>query len=138
MKTEHFSLQDVGAFFAGVPSMHDCSFTVSYQNNTLIVVFDHLEQYFGPAPSGPWFGVFQKCTVKYRNVKFLDLTLKYGRKEKFFADIVGVLDGKELVMFGYSVDSARHLILDFRIGVKKKWWGGILKMTPDMVEYIWE
>ena len=138
MKTEIFSLKDKGTRFAKARSMHDCSFTVSYENDTLILVFDHPEQYFGPAPGGPWFDNHQKCTVKYRNVKYLCLTLKYRKKEKNYFDTVEALTEKEPIMFKFSVDSFDHMYLDFLVEIKKKLWGGILEMTPEEIEYIWE
>ena len=130
MKTEIFSLKDKGTLLAKARSMHDCSFTVSYENDTLILVFDHLEQYFGPAPGGPWFDNHQKCTVKYRNVKYLCLTLKYRKKEKNYFDTVEALTEKEPIMFKFSVDSFDHMYLDFLVEIKKNSGGAYWKWLP--------
>ena len=71
-------------------------------------------------------------------IKFVNLRLKYGKKEKDFYDTVEPLDGKELIMFSYSVDCFNQMTLNFRVMIKKKLWGGKIEIAPDKIEYIWE
>ncbi len=138
MKTEKFSIARKGELFDKAHSMHDCSFNAFFENNTLVLIFDHLDKYYNEQPVTPWFDDYKKLTIKYHNTKFLNLNLKYGRKEKDYYDTVVPLNGKELIMFKFLIDSFDQMILDFRVGIKKKLWGGIIEISPDEIEYIWE
>ena len=53
MRIEKFSLQDKGALFANAHSMHDCEFTVAYENHTLTLTYDGLDGYYDEPPSRP-------------------------------------------------------------------------------------
>ncbi len=138
MNTERFSFQNKAELFDRVPSMHDCSFTVSYENNTLALIYDHLEQYHGPSLDSPWFRNFKTVTIRYHGINGLNLTLKFGKKEKVFFDTVSPLENKELIMFRYAVDSFDTMTLFFTVFIKKKMWGGTIEMSPSDIEYIWE
>lgn len=138
MKTEKFSIRDKGELFAKANSMHDCSFDAAYENNTLTLTFDHLERYFDGPPITPWFEEYQRLTIRYHGIDSLNLRLKFGKTEKDFYDTVTPLEGKELIMFKYSVDSFNAMILDFYVTIRKKLWGGTLEIYPDEIEYIWE
>jgi len=138
VKTDKFSIKRKDEIFTEAHPMHDCSFTASFENNTLVLVFDHLDKYYDAPPVTTWFGDYKKLTVKYRNTEFLNLSLKYGKKEKDFYDTVVPLSGKELIMFKFSIDSFNYMQLDFRAIIKKKLWRGIIEIAPDEIEYIWE
>lgn len=118
--------------------MHDCSFNALFEKNTLVLTFDHLDKYCAPSPVVPWFDNYNKLTIKYHNAEFLNLSLKLGKKEKVFYDTVVPLDGKELIMFKFSIDSFDQIKLDFRVSMRKKLWRGIIEISPDEIEYIWE
>ncbi len=138
MKTEKFSIERKGDFFDKAHSMHDCSFNALFENNTLVLIFDRLDRYYDAPPVTPWFDDYKKLTIKYHNTEFLNLRLKYGRKEKDFYDTIVPLNGKELIMFKFSIDSFDQMKLDFYVGMKKKLWGGMIEISPDEIEYIWE
>lgn len=136
--TERFSVKKKGELFDKARSMHDCSFTATYENNTLVLFFDHLEQYYDPVLDTPLFDHFKKLTVKYHGIDYLNLGMRFGKKEKTFYDTVSPLDNKELVMYKYSVDSFNEMQLHFRIYIRKKLWGGTIEISPTEIEYIWE
>jgi hypothetical protein len=136
MKTELFLFSDKGELFSKANPMHDCSFTAKFDNNTLILTFDHLEEYDSTLIYG--LEGFKKLTIKYHNTEFADLTLKYKKTEKDFYDTLDPIDGKELIMFGYSADCFGQMTLDFRVVIKKKLWGGKIEIAPEKIEYIWE
>ena len=136
--TQRFSIENKSELFAGAYSMHDCSFTAAYENNNLTLFFDNLDRYVNPALETPIFGEFKKLAVKYYGVEYLNLGMKFGRKEKAFYDTVSPLNSKELIMFKYSVDSLNALCLHFRVFIKKKMWGGTIEISPTEIEYIWE
>ena len=46
MKIEMFLFNDKGELFSKAHPMHDCSFTATFDDNTLVLVFDHLEKYY--------------------------------------------------------------------------------------------
>lgn len=139
MKTERFSFKNKGEIFDSAASMHDCSFTATYENETLTVTFDHLEQYYGPYSDTPWFGDFKKLTIKYFGVSYLDLNLKYRKKEQDYYNTLSPLDGKELIMFGYAIDSFEAMRLQFRVYyIRKRGWSGTIEISPTDIEYIWE
>ena len=138
MKTEIFPMTEKGELFAKAHSMHDCSFAATFEQNTLVLVFDNLENYFGPPPVTHWFEEYQKLTIKYHNTDVLNLHLKYGKKENNFYGTVDPLDVKKLIMYKFSVDSFNEITLDFYAQIKKKLWGGKIEISPDRIEYIWE
>ena len=141
MKTEMFLFDDKGELFSKAHPMHDCSFTATFDDNTLVLVFDHLEEYYDGSLVGPviyWFENAKKLTIKYHNTAFVNLCLKYGKKEKDFYDTVDPLNGKELIMFGFSADCFGQMTLNFRVPIKKKLWGGKIEIAPEKIEYIWE
>ncbi len=141
MKTEMFLFNDKGSLFSKAHPMHDCSFTATFDDNTLVLVFDHLEDYRDGSLDGPdiyWFEDVRKLTIKYHNTEFVNLRLKYGKKEQDYYDTVDPLNGKELIMFGYSADCFGQMTLDFRVPIKKKLWGGKIEIAPEKIEYIWE
>ena len=82
MKTELFLFSDKGELFSKANPMHDCSFTAKFDNNTLILTFDHLEEYDSTLIYG--LEGFKKLTIKYHDTEFADLTLKYKKTEKDF------------------------------------------------------
>ena len=141
MRTEMILFSDKGELFSKAHSMHDCSFTATFDDNTLVLVFDNLEKYYDVSLDGSnvfWFENAKKLTIKYHNTEFVNLLLKYGKKENDYYDTVEPLNGKELIMFGYSADCFGQMTLDFRVFIKKKMWGGKLEIAPDKIEYIWE
>lgn len=137
MKTELFSFREKEKLFSEAQPMHDCSFVAVFDQGTLVLVFDHLESYFG-FDNAKWFEGYRKLTIKYHNADYLNLSLKYGRKEKNFYDTVAPLDGNDLIMYKFSVDSFDEMTLYFRIWIKKKLWGGKIEISPSEIEYIWE
>ena len=137
MKIDKLSIKNKSELFEKGDPMHDCSFTASFENNILTLVFDNLEQYYGPEPTTQWFGDYKKLTVKY-STKSLHLTLKYGKKEKYFWKTVEELKKSELIMFKYSVDTFNEMTLEFHIFTKKKLWLGLISISPSEIEYIWE
>ncbi len=138
MKTELFLFSDKGELFSKAHPMHDCSFTATFDNNTLVLVFEHLEKYYDYPPLYYWFDVYKKVTIKYHNTEFANLTLKYKKIEKTFYDTLDPLEDKELIMYGYSADCFGQMTLDFYVSMKKKLWGGKIEIAPDKIEYIWE
>ena len=138
MKAELFSIDEKTELFTKAHPMHDCSFIASFEQNTLVLTFDNLQNYFDTPPVTYWFEGYHKLTIKYRNTEFINLSLKYGKKEKDFYDTVDPLNGKELIMIGYSVDCFNQMTLDFYVKIKKKLWGGKMEIAPDKIEYIWE
>ena len=141
MKTEMILFSDKGELFSKAHPMHDCSFTATFDDNTLILVFDNLEKYCDVSLDGSdiyWFEGLRKLTIKYHNTEFVNLSLKYYKKEKDYYDTVEPLNGKELIMFGYSADCFGQMTLDFYVSMKKNLWGGKLEIAPDKIEYIWE
>ena len=138
MKTELFSISEQGELFAKAHPMHDCSFIATFEQNTLVLTFDNLQNYYDTPPVTYWFDGYQKLTIKYHNTEFVNLSLKYGKKEKDFYDTLEPLSGKELIMFKYSVDCFNQMTLDFRVMIKKKLRGGKMEIAPDKIEYIWE
>ena len=141
MRTEMILFSDKGELFSKAHPMHDCSFTATFDDNTLVLVFDHLEKYYDVSLDGSnvfWFENAKKLTIKYYNTEFVNLCLKYWKKEKDYYDTVEPLNGKELIMFGYSADCFGKMTLDFHVFIKKKMWGGKLEIAPDKIEYIWE
>ena len=136
MKKELFLFSDKGELFSKAHPMHDCSFTAAFDNNTLALTFDHLEKYDSTLIYG--LEGFEKLTIKYHNTEFVNVRLKYGKKEKDFYDTVEPLNGKELIMYSYSVDCFNQMTLDFYVMIKKKLWGGKMEIAPDKIEYIWE
>ena len=141
MRTEMILFSDKGELFSKAHSMHDCSFTATFDDNTLILVFDNLEKYYDVSLDGSDIIRFEnarKLTIKYHNTEFVNLLLKYGKQEKDYYDTVEPLNNKELIMFGYSADCFGQMTLDFRVIIKKKMWGGKLEIAPDKIEYIWE
>ena len=138
MRTEKYSINEKGELFAHALSMHDCDFVASLEDNTLILTFVHLEWYYDTPPITPWFNDYKKLTIKYSGIGSLDLNLKFGKKEKHFYDTVSPLEGKELTMYKYSLDSFNAMILDFDVRIKSKLWGGTIKIYPKEIEYIWE
>ncbi len=141
MKNEMFLLNDKGELFSKAHPMHDCSFTAAIYDNTLVLVFDHLEEYYDGSIDGPnnyWFENVRKLTIKYHNTEFVNVSLKYGKKEKYYDDTVDLLNDKELIMFGFSVDCFDQMTLDFYVSIKKKLWSGKIEIAPEKIEYIWE
>ena len=136
MKTDKLSLKNKSDLFQKAHPMHDCSFTISFKDNTLVLIFDNLDQYcdFPPYIDDG----YKKATVKYYGVKDLILRLKFGRKEKIYFDTLSPLEGKELTMFKYSVDSFDAINLNFYVSTKKKLWDGTIEISPSEIEYIWE
>lgn len=133
MKIERFSLADKGTLFHA-HSMHDCSFTVIYENKTLVLIYDHLDRYDDAVP---WFSD-KKLTVKYHDTRSLDLQLRYGTREKNYYGTVGPLQDKELIMYKFSIDTFDQMALHFNVFIKKKLWGGKIEIAPGEIEYIWE
>lgn len=138
MKSDKISINEKGELFSKALSMHDCSFVASFKNNTLILTFDNLEWYYDTPPITSWFNNYKKLTIKYHDIRSLRLTLKFGKKEKDFYETVAPLEGKELIMYKYSIDSFDAMILDFDVRIKNKLWGGEIKIYPKEIEYIWE
>ena len=138
MKTELFPINEKSELFSKAHSMHDCSFVATFEQNTLVLTFDNLQNYFGPSPVTYWFEGYHKLTIKYHNTEFINLSLKYGKKEKAFYDTVEPLNGKDLIMYSYSVDCFNQMTLDFYVMIKKNLWGGKIEMAPNKIEYIWE
>ena len=138
MKIELFSIAEKRELFSKAHPMHDCSFVAEFEQNTLILTFNNLEKYFDTPPVKYWFDEYHKLTIKYHNTEFVNLSLKYGKKEKDFYDTVEHLNGKELIMYKYSVDCFNQMTLDFYVMIKKKLWGGKMEIAPDKIEYIWE
>ena len=138
MKAELFSINEKSELFSKAHSMHDCSFLAKFEQNTLILIFDNLENYLDTPPITHWFDGYHKLTIKYHNTAFVNLCLRYGKKEKNFYDTVEPLNGKKLIMYKYSVDSFNQMTLDFYVMIKKKLWGGKIEIAPDEIEYIWE
>ena len=141
MRTEMILFSDKGELFSKARPMHDCSFTATFDDNTLILVFDNLGKYYDVSLDGSDIIRFEnarKLTIKYHNTEFVNLCLKYGKKENDYYNTVEPLNGKELIMFGYSVDCFGQMTLDFRVSIKKKLWGGKLEIAPEKIEYIWE
>ena len=138
MKTELLSISEKSELFSKAHPMHDCSFVATLEQNTLILTFDNLQNYFDTPPVTYWFEGYHKLTIKYHSTEFINLSLKYGKKEKVFYDTLEPLSGKELIMFKYSVDCINQMTLDFRVMIKKKLWGGKMEIAPDKIEYIWE
>ena len=141
MKIEMFLFDDKGELFSKAHPMHDCSFTATFDDNTLVLVFDHLEEYYDGSLDGSniyWFGNARKLTIKYHNTEFVNLCLKYGKKEKDYYNTVDPLNGKELIMFGFSADCFCQMTLDFYVLIKKRLWGGKFEIAPEKIEYIWE
>ena len=141
MKIERFLFNDKGELFSKAHPMHDCSFTATFDDNTLVLVFDHLEKYYDVSIDSSnvfWFENAKKLTIKYYNTEFVNLCLKYGKQEKDYYDTVEPLNNKELIMFGYSADCFGQMTLKFRVFIKKKLWGGKLEIAPEKIEYIWE
>ncbi len=137
MKTEIFSLQNKSEFFENAHVMHDCNFTATFENKMLILTYENLDRY-RYSDEKPWFGDYKKLTVKYYNTDVIYLTLKFGKKEKDYYETVEPLNGLELTMYKYSIDSNNCMILDFYVMLKKKLWGGIIEIYPQEIEYIWE
>ncbi len=137
MKSEAFSMNEKNELFSKAHSMHDCSFTATWEHNTLVLSFDHLENYYD-APGAAWFADYHKLTIHYRNTEFVNLRLKYGKKEKDYYDTVEPLKGKKLIMHKYCVDCFDQMTLEFYVMIRKKLWGGKLEMAPREIEYIWE
>lgn len=138
MKTELFSINEKDKLFSKAHSMHDCSFVAALEQNTLVLTFDNLENYFDTPPVTYWFDGYNKLTIKYHNTEFVNLSLKYGKKEKDFYDTVDPLNGKEPIGYSYSVDCFNQMTLNFYVMIKKKLWGGKMEIAPDKIEYIWE
>ncbi len=138
MKTELFSISEKSELFSKAHSMHDCSFVATFEQNTLVLTFDNLQNYFDTPPVTYWFDGYHKLTIKYHNTEFVNLSLKYGKKEKDFYDTVDPLNGKDLIMYSYSIDCFNQMTLDFYVMIKKKLWGGKMEIAPDKIEYIWE
>ena len=137
MKTEKFSMRNKGEFFDRADAMHDCFFTASLADRTLVLVYDRLEQYSGPAPDSPWFAGFHQLTVRYHGIDYLDLRLKFKKKEMDFDNTVAPLENRELIMYKYSIDSFGALTLHFWDTIGKKLWGGTIEISPNEIEYIW-
>ena len=135
MKTEIFSIDDIGNLFANANPMHDCSFTASFENSTLILTFVDLDSYYDDTP---WFENFKKLTIKYHNTDFITLRLKHKKKQYDFYDTVTPLDNEKSIMVKFAIDTFNQMILDFRVDTKKKTWEGILEIAPQKIEYIWE
>lgn len=138
MKTEVFSVGNKNELFSKACSMHDCSFAAALEQNTLVLTFDNLENYYDSTPFTYWFDGYHKLSIKYHNTGFVTLSLKHGKKEKEFYDTVEPLKEKELIMHKYSVDSFNQMTLDFYVMFKKKIWGGKIDIAPEKIEYIWE
>ena len=141
MKIEMFLFNDKGELFSKAHPMHDCSFTATFNDNTLVLVFDNLEKYRDGSLDGSeiyWFEGVRKLTIKYHNTEFVNLLLKYKKIEKDYYDTVEPLNGNELIMFGYSADCFGQMTLDFYAFMKKKMWGGKFEIAPERIEYIWE
>jgi hypothetical protein len=138
MKTELFPINEKSELFSKAHPMHDCSFVATFEQNTLVLTFDNLQNYFDAPPVTYWFDEYRKLTIKYHNTEFVNLRLKYGKKEKEFYDTVEPLNGKGLIMYSYSVDCFNQMTLDFYVMIKKKLWGGKMEIAPDKIEYIWE
>ncbi len=130
MKTESLSISEKSELFSKAHPMHDCSFIASFEQNTLVLTFDNLQNYFDTPPVTYWFDGYHKLTIKYHNTEFVNLSLKYGKKEKDFYDTVDPLNGKELIMFGYSVDCFNQMTLDFYVKIKKNFGAARWKLLP--------
>ena len=137
MKYERFSIQNKGELFEKASPMHDCSFTASYENETLVLHYEGLDSYRTPEDK-PFFDGFQRVTVRYLGVRRFDMQLKFGKKEKDHDNTLAPINGKENSMFCFSIDSFNTLTLTFRVMIKKKLWGGRITMFPKEVEYLWE
>ncbi len=98
MKEELFSISEKGELFSKAHSMHDCSFVAIFDLNTLVLTFYNLQDYFDTPHVTDRFDGYHKLTIKYHNTKFVNLSLKYGKKEKDFYDTLEPLSGKELIM----------------------------------------
>lgn len=138
MKTESFLISDKDKLFPQAYSMHDCSFTAALEPNALVLTFDHLENYFDCPSATCWPTGFHKLTIKYHNTKFVNLRLKFGKKEKDFYDTLDPLNEKDLIMYKYAMDSFDQITLDFQVMIKQKLWGGTIEIAPDEIEYVWE
>ena len=138
MKTEKFGIDDKNDIFSKAYPMHDCSFTCSFQCNTLTLIFDNLEQYYDESPEAPWFGENKRLTINYRDVRCLDLSLRYGKKEKDYYETVEPLKECHLIMYKYSIDSFDAMTLEFYVTQGKKNLFGKIDMYPKEIEYIWE
>ena len=139
MRIEKFTLQDKGELFANARSMHDCNFTVAYEQQILTLTYDKLDQYYDGPGIVPWFED-RKLTVRYHGKDCFTLMLRNGKKDQYYFDdeIVEALAGKELEMYKYSVDSFNTLTLHFWAEKKRKRWVGSIEIRPDEIEYIWE
>lgn len=80
MKTEKFVMCDKNNLFANANAMHDCTFSLCFTDNTLSLSFDNLQQYRDNTSLR--YGDYKKLTIRFYNVKLLDLNLKFGKKEK--------------------------------------------------------
>ena len=138
MKTENFSFTDKGELFEKANPMHDCYFTASFDNNTLVLTFDNLDRYYDSPPDMPWFEGHKKLIVKYHGVDLLDLTLFFKKREKDFCNTVSPLSDKVLRMYKYSVDCFDEMTLDFDTNSNKKSGRGTLVFSAKEIEYIWE
>ena len=62
MKTELFLFSEKGELFSKAHPMHDCSFTATFDNSTLVLTFDHLDEYDSTFIYG--LEEFKKLTIK--------------------------------------------------------------------------
>ncbi len=140
MKIEKFSIKNKGEIFDKANPMHDCDFTATFENNTLILFFDHLDLYYDGFPPvlTHWFEGCKKVTIKYYDIDCIELTLKRRKKELHFYDTVTELENKKLTMYRYWIDCFDDLFLDFYVNDKKKTWEGRIEICPTEIEYIWE
>ena len=133
--TEIFTIDKKELIF-NVPSMHDCYFTVLYNDNILTLVFDDLNRYRDLSHS-PIYGDYKKLTIKYY-VSYVDLNLKYLKKKKLSFDTIEPLDNHILIMYKYSVDSFGEMRLHFNAEKNKKFATATIDILPTKIECIWE
>ena len=138
MKTEHYFVCEKDRLFCNAHSMHDCSFTAAYESDSLVLFFDHLEQYRDITNSFMLFDGYKQLRIIYHNVRNFELELKFGKKEMFFCNTVAPLLDKKLIMFKFSVDSFDQLSLHFSAFIKHRIWGCKIEMQLSEIEYIWE
>lgn len=138
MKTEKFLFQDKNGIFENVPDMHDCTAVASFENGALTLTFDGLKQYSDPYDHKPWFGEYTKLTIICHGTERLCLELYFGKKEKLYSDTLAPLEGRELIMFNYAIDTFETMILNFHVMFKKRLWGGKIEICFKEIECIWK
>ena len=105
MKTELLSISEKSELFSKAHPMHDCSFVATFEQNTLVLTFDNLQNYFDAPPVTYSFDEYRKLTIKYHNTEFVDVRLKYGKKREIFLWYGGTFERKRT----YNVQLFRRL-----------------------------